>query len=440
MSYTLRCSVVLGLLASQGCAAPPSSSSSEATASAASELTPQVAITPLSISFAFAHPNLCDQLPGAPPGVGCLPAGIAGDDEVVLVGDPLVGQVLALQRLTGQQVGVLPQPNATGFILPFILHSIGPGAVAILDAGGFPNPPPPPGCTTCAPFEPAIPKIYEYHYALMGQSFQATLTRTVDFADSPNISTYGFAEDMLRLDDGEYLVSDAVFGSIWRVDVHGNVLPGIVPPTVSISNFNTYPPTGSIPQLVCCNFPEPLVDVGKVPFLFGGPSIPGIQAMAVRNGSVYYHSPSAFPIAGSGNGALFKFPLAILTDDRTPQQRAADIQLVAHAPAGIQVEELLELTFDPFDPFDEYLYAADALQRRLIRIEPNTGVREVVANDPALFNFPSSLAFAPPPAGAHAPLLVVSNQQQNTPLTNLAISSDQTQRPYTVTEVLLTNP
>src|SRR5262249_41078163 len=73
-------------------------------------------------------------------------AGVAGGSGVVFVGEPLNGAVIALSRLTGNRIGELPPPN--GFVVPFIIHSLGEGRVTILDAGGLPQP---------APFAPTNP-------------------------------------------------------------------------------------------------------------------------------------------------------------------------------------------------------------------------------------------------------------------------------------------
>ena len=68
-------------------------------------------------------------------------------------------------------------------MLAFIMHSIGPHRVAVLDAGGFPSP---------KPFVPASPRIYQYEYDVYGNRFSATLVRTVSFDGI----TFGFSEDM----------------------------------------------------------------------------------------------------------------------------------------------------------------------------------------------------------------------------------------------------
>jgi hypothetical protein len=103
------------------------------------------------------------------------------------------------------------------------------------------------------------------------------------------------------------------------------------------------------------------------------------------------------------------------------------------------VEELLDAAFDSYSPNDHYLYAADALKLRLIRVDVQTGQRQVVADDQKLFNFPSSLGFVPPltTAGGPRELVVVSNQQQRTPITNDAISTDSFELPFVATKVFL---
>ena len=249
-----------------------------------------------------------------------LPAGVAADQRVVFVGDPLEGRVIAFSRLTGKQIGELPQPPG-GFVVPFIMHSLGEGRVGVLDAGGLPQP---------KPLVPAHPLLSEYTYTFDPVAgFSATLARFVDSTGT----LVGFPEDFVKLPDGRILLSDAVLGSIWVIQPDGTYTPGIVP--------KTFDPGDAIPQMaICPTMPE--VTVNGVPFLFSGSTIPGIEAIAVRGGWVYFHSSCA--------RGLFKFPLAILSDGRAPYQRAADLQLIASTPADIQVEELLDMQFNPYDP------------------------------------------------------------------------------------------
>jgi hypothetical protein len=366
-------------------------SPAEESVQAASEL--QVAVGPSSLSFEFAHSD------------AIMPAGVAAGADVFFVGSPLEGRVMVHSRRSGRVIAELPQPPAN-FVLPLILRSIGANRIAVLDSGGFPSP----GVLD------AEPTLHEYEYSFQRGSFQAELVRTVHFTGN----RIGFAEGLAHLGSGRYLLTDAVYGSIWRVTSDGQVQPGIVPKTFAAED--------AIPELSFCRtMPEVLV--GGLPFLFTGSTIPGVAGIAVRDGTVYLYSSCA--------GALYRLPLATLFDSRAPWQRAADIRLIAAKRADVAVEELLEMQFNPFERSDRYLYAADALQLRLIRIDPRTGARQVVADDPRLFNFPSALGFVPPKAGEPSALLVLSNQQHRNPLTNEAIDQDSTERPYIVTKVLL---
>ena len=334
-------------------------------------------------------------------------AGVAGGDEVVFVGEPLNGSVIALSRFTSKQIGELPPPS-NGFVLPFIIHSLGKGKVAVLDAGGLPQP---------LPFVPASPSIYEYTYHISPErAFTASLVRTVSFASV----LIGFSEDFVHLDDGRYLLSDAVLGSIWVAQPDGAITPGIVP-----KSFN---PEDLIPVLAFGpTMPE--ITVNGYPFLFTGSTLPGVSPLAVRDGTVYYYSPAA--------RGLYEFPLAILSDNRAPYQRAADIHLLAATPTDVKVEELLKFSFNPYNPFDQYLYAANPLQLQIIRINLANGSRQVVAGGPKLFDFPSSLGFLPT-IGPISELVIVSNQQERTPLTNDAVSQTTFNLPFIVAKILLT--
>ena len=333
-------------------------------------------------------------------------AGVAGGNAVVFVGEPLNGNVAVLSRATAQQIAQLPPPP-NGFVLPFIIHSLGEGHLAVLDAGGLPQP---------LPFVPANPVIYEYAYRFSPlQGFSASLVRTISFASV----LVGFPEDFVHLDDGRYLLSDAVLGSIWIAEPDGTIVPGIVP--------LTFDPQNLIPTLALCpTMPE--ITVNGYPFLFTGSTIPGISPMAVRNGTVYFYSPCA--------RGIYSFPLSILSDNRQPYQRASDIQLVASTPANVQVEELLDFGFNPFNPADLYLYAADPLQLQVIRINLSNGTRQVIAGGPRLFDFPSSLGFLPT-VGPVSELAVVSNQQERTPLTNDAVTQTTFNLPFIVAKIFV---
>ena len=83
-----------------------------------------------------------------------------------------------------------------------------------------------------------------------------------------------------------------------------------------------------------------------------------------------------------------------------------------------------------------WIYACDCFQLRLIRIQSQTGVREVVASDPVLFNFPVKVQFLPPVFGLK-PLVVASDQEHRLAAINAALTADITQPPWIVTKVLI---
>jgi hypothetical protein len=332
-------------------------------------------------------------------------AGVAAGETVVFVGEPLNASVVVLSRLTGRQIGVLPPPPS-GFAVPFIMHIVGPNRVAVLDAGGLPQP---------APFVPAMPSIYEYTYGFGPGGFSATLVRTISFASV----LIGFPEDFVRLDDGRYLMSDSILGSIWIAEPDGTITPGIVP--------QSFDPSDLIPTLAFCpTMPE--VTVNGYPFLFTGSTLPGVSPLAVRHGTVYYYSPCA--------RGIYSFPLAVLSNNQAPYQRASEISLVAPTPSDIEVEELLDFSFNPFDDADPFLYAAQPLQLQVIRIDVTNGARQVLASGSQLFDFPSSLSFLPSVLPV-TQLLVVSNQQERTPLTNDAVAETTFNLPFIVARVVV---
>ena len=337
-----------------------------------------------------------------------FPGGVAAGEKVVFVGSPLEGRVFEYSRQSGRKIGELPQPPSP-FVLPFMMKHIGRNKVAIMDAGGFP---------TLLPLVPANPTIYEYTYTSNGHSVSATLTRSIPFSTA----VIGFAEDIVLLSDGRYLLADARLGAIWIANTNGTISPGIVPKSLD--------PADAIPQLYFCPT-MPTVEVGGVPFLFTDGSVPGISTIAERNGVVYF--------ANACSGAVYKVPLASLTDSRAPWRRAADIRVLSPKPASTEVEELLSMIFNPENPRENYMYAADAMRMRLIRINTVTGKRQVLGDEHELFNFPSSLSFMPSLTRNEVfpQLVVVSNQQQLTPITNDLAPGDNFEFPFIATRVVL---
>jgi hypothetical protein len=309
-----------------------------------------------------------------------LPHGIAGDQRVVFVTQPLHGRVVVLDRASGEEVGRLPAPPG-GFLLPFELRLPHPGRLVVLDSGGFPT-----------PTALAIPRVYDYHYRYhpAKRIFDATLRRTVAFDGIPVV----FAEDVEVLDDGRAVLSDSGSGALWVIGREGSITPGIVPRSSA--------PEDGIPGLAPCLIPG-VTMVGDVPYALPGGFAPGVGSLTSKAGFLYF--------GGTCAGGIRRVPVAAFDDERAPWDRAVDIEIVSPRPDGELFDTLKGLTFNPWDPRDAALYAADPFRLRIVRIEVGTGERTVLAEDPVLLNFPVSMKFLPPVRGRAA--LVVSSDQEH---------------------------
>jgi len=322
----------------------------------------------------------------------------AGDTRLVFVTQPLTRSVAVLDRFTGQQVGQLPAPPA-GWLLPFSLRVPRNGHVVVLDSGGFPS--------------PTTPRVYDYDFSYNAHTrqFTATLTRTVSFEGLPVV----FAEDVEVTSSGAYVVSESIIGALWLIRPDGTIAYGL------------FPSTGvAIAQLAPCAFPG--ATVGGIPFDTAGHVAPGVVGLAERQGQLYFSTTC--------NGGVYRIPMASLSDPaRDPAARAADIRTVSPRAPGV-AESLHGLAFNRHNPGDRWLYAADSLQLRVVRIDTADGSRQVVAADPVLFNFPSKLQFLPPVAG-RSPLVVASDQEHRLAAINAAITTDVVQPPWLVTKLLI---
>lgn len=330
--------------------------------------------------------------------------GIAGDEDYVFVTEPGIGvatdgpRVVALDRDSGRQKAVIPAPPG-GFKLPFTLRAPGDGKLVVLDAGGFPPQGP--------------PVVYDYAYRTDRKGkLHATLTRTVDFAGNP----LGFAEDVEVLPNGEYVVSESVFGGLWLIGRDGKVRPGLVPAA----------PEQPLPGLAGCPFLGSNHTVGGLPFAAPGNFAPGAGSLAVRGDELYLSSTCA--------GGVQKLKLATLRDGSRPAaERAAEIVTVA--PRRNDLESLKGITFDPYDAKDPWIYAGDPFRQQLIRIHSRTGKREVLSKDAKRFDFTVSTAFLPPERHhGRSTLVTASDQEYRWSVLNIALTADQFRPPFVVAE------
>lgn len=332
--------------------------------------------------------------------------GIAGDSRLVFVTEPLYGRVAVHDRYTGQEIALVPPPS-DGWILPFAMRIVDEGRLVVLDAGGFPNP----GVLS-------IPRVYDYDYVFdrSSRTLTMSLVRTVKFDSVP----VGFTEDVELLPDGSYVVSDSILGALWLVLPDGTISPGIVPET-----FDRF-----LPELALCTFEGTTPIVDGIPFAIAGNFAPGVGSMATDGAHLYY--------GNSCLGGIHRVPLASLSDaTRLPHERADDAEVVSPGVPGT-FEVMKGLTFNRWHSQDRRLYVLEALRLRLLRVDVTTGAREVLAEDPMLFNLPVASAFLPSSPGLQT-LVVASDQEHRFAGINQAISTDLFQPPFLVTKVLVTD-
>ncbi len=336
---------------------------------------------------------------------GLVPHGVAGDERLVFVTQPLNGRVTVVDRFSGEELAVLPPPPG-GWKLPFSLRVPRTGRLVVLDPGGFPSP------TT-----PSFAHLYEYDYDYRPRTrgFSAHVVRDLDFTGQPIV----FAEDFEALPGGAYVLSESIVGQLFSVSPAGAISVAVGPAS--------FDPAAAIPALAPCLFTP--VMVGSVPFSLPGNVAPGVVGLAHRGGELFFTSTCT--------GGVSKLPLSTLTDaSRAPWERAADITTVSARATGV-VEEVLEgITFNRFDPSDPHLYATDSLRHRVVRIHSRTGRRQVVLDDEPLLDFPVALQFLPPVGGV-TPLVVASDQEYRLAALNPSIPTDMLHPPFIVTKVYL---
>lgn len=331
-----------------------------------------------------------------------MPHGIAGAKDLVFITEPLVGRVVALDRITGREVGEVTPPQGEGFVLPFTLRAPRDGRLVVLDAGGFPD-----------PFVPAIPRIYDVDYTWNAKTrkLSTQIVRTVRFDNLPVV----YSEDFEILPDGTYIMSESVIGGLWVVHTDGTIQPGVVPSTEA-----------PIPEIGACLLPPSTV--GGIPF--GGGFAPGVGSIAYRNGWLYFGSTCL--------GGLLRIPVATILDQtRTGEDKGGDVEVVS---PGVSNGPLKGLVVDPWNPNSRWLWAADPFLLEFIRIDIHTGAREVVSNNAKLFNFGVAASFLPPRFHGQLPEIVVaSDQEHRFTGINPSIEVDDFDLPFIITKILV-NP
>jgi hypothetical protein len=382
----LHAASLVGALVAFGCGSPAADAtrSEDPIAQSADEL--RVVVGRHAAAYDYAHRSE-------------LITAAAGDTDVVFVAEPVARRVVALDRVTGVELGDVPAPP-DGWLLPFALRVPANGKLVVLDPGGLPS-----------PNGPIVPRLYDIDFRVRHHRLETTLERTVSFANLPLI----FSEDVEVLPSGSYVVAESFIGALWLVAPDGTITPGL------------FPGAAPIGPLAPCPWPQTTVD--GIPFGLAGGFVSGVVALAARGPDLYF--------APTCRGGVFRIPLATLADpSRSPEDKAADIVAVSPKAASTPVETLHGLTFNRFDARDHYLYAADPLNLRLLRIDPATGSRETLLADRVLFNFPVKPQFVPPLADGITPLLVPSDQEHRFSVINAAIDHDMFQPPWIVTKVV----
>jgi hypothetical protein len=329
-----------------------------------------------------------------------LTHGIAGDERYVFVTEPGIGvapagaRVVALDRASGREVAAFPAPEG-GFKLPFTLRVPRSGHLIVLDSGGFP------------PVGP--PVVYDYSYSTKRGALKAKLSRTTSFAGQP----LAFAEDVEVLPNGEYVVSESIFGGLWIIGRDGTIRRGLVPDDGA----------PALSSLGPCQYMGDPLTVGDLPFAAPNGFLPGAGSLAVRGLDLYLSSTCA--------GGIQRLPISVLLDSSTPAaERAEKIKVVT--PKAGALESLKGITFNRWDPKDPWIYAGNPFSLKLIRVNSRTGKRQLLSDDARVFNFTVAATFLPPTRhGGRNPLVVTSDQEYRWGATNSALNGvDHFQPPF----------
>ena len=220
------------------------------------------------------------------------------------------------------------------------------------------------------------------------------------------------------LPNGEYVLSESVFGALWLIGRDGTVRPGLVPDAAD----------KPLPNLSGCPFLPipPDFRIDGLPFEPLGGFAPGVGSLAVRGNELYMSSTC--------QGGVQKLKIKTLLDtSRSAYDRAAEIRTVA--TRQYNVESLKGITFNEFDRRDQWIYAGDPFRLQLIRIHSRTGKREVLSTNAKLFNFTVATDFLPPTfKGLPSPLVTASDQEYRWQVLNPALDEDEFEPPFIVGE------
>ncbi len=204
----------------------------------------------------------------------------------------------------------------------------------------------------------------------------------------------GFAEDVEVLPNGEYVVSESIFGGLWLIGRDGTIRRGMVPDDGG----------APLPNLGSCQFPGVArARSATCRSQAGGGFAPGAGSLAVRDTELY--------ISSTCEGGVQRLAIKTLLDTSKPAAARAE-KIITVTKRKYKLESLKGITFNRWDPDDQWIYAGDPFRLTLIRINSRTGKREVLSNDHKLFNFTVSTAFLPPVRRHGANPLVTASDQE----------------------------
>ncbi len=181
------------------------------------------------------------------------------------------------------------------------------------------------------------------------------------------------------LPNGEYVVSESVFGGLWLIGRDGTIRPGLVPDGSGGAAAEARPAarsSGPITPSAACR--------SRRPANFA----PGAGSLAVRGDELYLSSTCA--------GGVQKLKITTLRDSVAPGRRARrgdrdrrQAPVRPREPEGHHVQRVRPRS-------DPWIYAGDPFRLQLIRIHSRTGKREVLSTNAKRFNFTVSTTFLPP--------------------------------------------
>ncbi len=339
--------------------------------------------------------------------------GVAGDSNLVFTVYTFSGKVVAMDRFSGRIVGEAAIPNP---FLPFSLRIPRPGTIMLLDVGALPG------------FPVSVPRLHEYTYSYKGGRFTMTLKRSLHIQNTDPAP--GFVSDLEYVPSlGGYLLADQVLGGVWFVrESDLSVTAAIAPQSPAFTDALPAFAGTLWPTVQTWDFYNSGSDKA-IPYGLLGNFAAGINYIAANDTHLYW--PSAI------QGAIYRIPLSVFKDNRQPWERAQSAELISPLPAGEGPMIFTGLSFNKYSRNDDSLYAADGMHHRILRIDIHTGARQVIVEDPLLFDGPVATAFLPQHGGVSTMVVVSDEEHRVAGIANEHITQDMLAPPWIVAKVIV---